>query len=97
MNCAYRSHKGPGQVPPKCPPLPGGTTCAACANPFEPNEREHRGFKDPEPDFAGRDIQPDYMTPWEWIADIGRLAVAAAAAVTIMGIGMGFIYGRWVL
>ena len=28
-------------------------------------------------DMAGRDIAPDYMTPWEWIADLGRSAAAA--------------------
>ena len=47
--------------------------------------------------MAGRDIAPDYMTPWEWIAELGRTVVAAAVAVGIVGVGMGFIYGRWVL
>lgn len=51
----------------------------------------------PDTQDAASDVQPDYMTPWEWIADIGRIAVAAAAAVAITAIGMGFIYGRWVL
>lgn len=48
-------------------------------------------------DMAGRDIAPDYMGPWEWIADIGRTALAAGLAVGIVATGMGFIYGRWVL
>jgi len=51
----------------------------------------------PDTQDAGRDVQPDYMTPWEWIADLGRSAIAAAVAAAIVGIGLGFIAGRWVL
>lgn len=48
-------------------------------------------------DMAGRDIAPDYMTSWEWIADLGRSAAAAAIAAAIVGVSLGFITGRWVL
>ncbi|PQA78713.1 hypothetical protein [Rhodoferax sp. TS-BS-61-7] len=51
---------------------------------------------EPDTHEAARDVQPDYMTPWEWIADLARSAVAAAVAAALMGMGMGFVYGRWI-
>lgn len=50
----------------------------------------------PDAHEAAREVQPDYVTPWEWISDVARIAGAAGAAVAIMGIGMGFVYGRWI-
>lgn len=43
----------------------------------------------------GRDVLPDYMSSWEWIADLGRTAAVAAAVVLVVCSAMGYVYGRW--
>jgi len=45
----------------------------------------------------GRDVLPDYMSSWEWIADLGRTVVAAVAVVAVVGSALGYLYGRWPL